>query len=147
MAAPWRSPPRACTRHAYQDQHAAVLVYALGGKDTLRPTPTSRCPEPAGRYGDRGGRRQGFKIFHPTAANCHGDAAVSGSFIPDLQHSGTLSDATAWEKIVLGGERKARGMVSFAEELNKDDIEAVRAYVIHRAHQTLAEQKAAKPAG
>ena len=90
---------------------------------------------------------RGFKVYHPYCSNCHGDAAVSGSFIPDLQHSPTLADAATWESIVLGGARKARGMVSFADELSREDIEAVRAYVIHRAHQTLKEQQAAKPAG
>ncbi|MEY4762015.1 MAG: hypothetical protein RLZZ200_1871, partial [Pseudomonadota bacterium] len=90
---------------------------------------------------------KGFKIYHPSCSNCHGDAAVSGSFIPDLQHTPALNDAATWEGIVLGGARKSRGMVSFADELSKDDVEAVRAYVIHRANQTLKEQQAAKPAG
>ena len=60
-------------------------------------------------------------------------------------HSGlpVLADVAVWESIVLGGARKDRGMVGFANELNKEDSEALRAYVIHRAHETLAEQKAA----
>jgi hypothetical protein len=41
-------------------------------------------------------------------------------------------------------EGEDRGMVGFADELNKEDVEALRAYVIHRAHETLAENKAAK---
>ena len=45
---------------------------------------------------------------------------------------------------MLGGARKDRGMVSFAKELNKDDAEALRAYVIQRAHETIAEQNAAQ---
>ena len=125
-----------------------VLVYALGGKDTLPQDPYVALPlNPPADTASAAVIDKGFKVFHPYCSNCHGDAAVSGSFIPDLQHSPTLLDAAAWEKIVLGGERKARGMVSFAEELSKEDVEATRAYVIHRAHQTLAEQKAAKPAG
>jgi alcohol dehydrogenase (cytochrome c)/quinohemoprotein ethanol dehydrogenase len=125
-----------------------VLVYALGGKDTLPPDVYVELPlNPPPSTATAAIIDKGFRIFHPYCSNCHGDAAVSGSFIPDLQHTPVLSDATAWEKIVLGGELKARGMVSFADELSKDDVEAVRAYVIHRANQTLKEQQTAKPAG
>jgi PQQ-dependent dehydrogenase (methanol/ethanol family) len=125
-----------------------VLVYALGGKDTLPEDRYVELPlNPPADSASAAVIDKGFRLFHPYCSNCHGDAAVSGSFIPDLQHTPALSDATVWESIVLGGARKARGMVSFADELSKDDIEAVRAYVIHRAHQTLAEQQAAKPAG
>jgi PQQ-dependent dehydrogenase (methanol/ethanol family) len=125
-----------------------VLVYALGGKDTLPPDTYIELPlNPPASTATAAVIDKGFKLFHPYCSNCHGDAAVSGSFIPDLQHSPALSDAAVWESIVLGGARKSRGMVSFAAELNKDDIEAVRAYVIRRAHQTLAEQQAARPGG
>jgi mono/diheme cytochrome c family protein len=81
---------------------------------------------------------RGMRIYHPYCSNCHGDAAVSGSFIPDLQHSPALADPAAWDRIVLKGERRARGMVGFAEELSSADAEAVRAYVVSRAHETLA---------
>ena len=74
---------------------------------------------------------------------CHGDAAVSGGVLPDLRLSLVNRDAAAWEKIVRGGERNARGMVSFAEVLSSDDSEKVRAYVIHRAHEDQAFEKAA----
>ena len=77
----------------------------------------------------------------PYCSNCHGDAAVSGSFIPDLQHSSALGDASAWRRIVLDGERSARGMVGFASELQPADAEAVRAYVVSRAHEMLAESR------
>jgi alcohol dehydrogenase (cytochrome c)/quinohemoprotein ethanol dehydrogenase len=79
-----------------------------------------------------------MRIYHPYCSNCHGDAAVSGSFIPDLQHSPALADAAAWDRIVLKGERSARGMVGFAAELSAEDAEAVRAYVVSRAHETLS---------
>jgi len=125
-----------------------VLVYKLGGTDTLpKDEPLNLPLNPPAETASAAVLDRGFKVYHPYCSNCHGDAAVSGSFIPDLQHTPALGDAAVWESIVLGGARKARGMVSFAEELSKEDVEAVRAYVIHRAHQTLKEQQAAKPAG
>jgi hypothetical protein len=33
-------------------------------------------------------------------------------------------------------------MVSFASELSEDDVAAIRAYVIARAHESLAQQQA-----
>ena len=120
-----------------------LMVFKLGGTAQLpaaqkvdlplNPPPATASAEVVDK---------GFRIFHPYCNNCHGDAAVSGSAIPDLQHSPTLADAAAWESIVLGGTRKDRGMVGFADELTKEDAEALRAYVIHRAHETLAERKA-----
>ena len=136
-----------------RDKHAPtntprILVYALGGKDTLPVDQPLALPlDPPTSTAPTAVIDKGFKVYHPYCSNCHGDAAVSGSFIPDLQHSPALADESIWESIVLGGARKARGMVSFSDELSKEDADAVRAYVIYRANQTLAEQKAAKPAG
>ena len=52
----------------------------------------------------------------------------------------------AWERIVRGGERTARGMVSFAAEVSAEDSEKVRAYVIHRAHEVRKIEQAAATA-
>jgi quinohemoprotein ethanol dehydrogenase len=120
-----------------------MLVYALDGKDTLPPAPSPVVLplKPPPRFGDAATVARGMRIYHPYCSNCHGDAAVSGSFIPDLQHSSALGDAPAWRRIVLEGERSARGMVGFASELQPADAEAVRAYVVSRAHETLAESR------
>ena len=55
-------------------------------------------------------------------------------------------DPAAWDKIVRGGERIPRGMVSFATEVSSEDSEKVRAYVIHRAHETQKLEAAAAAA-
>jgi hypothetical protein len=52
-------------------------------------------------------------------------------------------DTAAWERIVRGGERSARGMVSFSAEVSTEDAEKVRAYVIHRAHEVRKNEQAA----
>lgn len=120
-----------------------LMVFKLGGTAQLPAAQKVELPlNPPPATASAEVVDKGFRIFHPYCNNCHGDAAVSGSAIPDLQHSPTLADAAAWESIVLGGARKDRGMVGFADELTKEDAEALRAYVIHRAHETLAERKA-----
>ena len=63
--------------------------------------------------------------------------------IPDLRLSAITRDPAAWDKIVRGGERMPRGMVSFATEVSSEDSEKVRAYVIHRAHETRRLEAAA----
>jgi hypothetical protein len=53
----------------------------------------------------------GKALFHPHCSSCHGDAAVSGGFMPDLRDSPALLDARVWRRIVYDGELQSRGMV------------------------------------
>ena len=85
----------------------------------------------------------GKAVYHMYCGVCHGDAAVSGGVLPDLRLSMLNRDPKGWESIVRGGERKSRGMVSFAAEVSAEDSEKVRAYVIHRAHEDQALEAAA----
>jgi quinohemoprotein ethanol dehydrogenase len=63
---------------------------------------------------------------------------VGGGTLPDLRFSATLGSADAWKAIVLDGTLARNGMISFARHLKAEDAEAVRAYVVERAH---AEKK------
>jgi alcohol dehydrogenase (cytochrome c)/quinohemoprotein ethanol dehydrogenase len=74
---------------------------------------------------------------------CHGDAAVGGSLVPDLRHSGVLGDAAMWRQIVHDGALKDNGMVSFQSVMTPAEIEAIRGYVISRANEDKALEKAA----
>jgi hypothetical protein len=47
-----------------------------------------------------------------------------------------MSDPSAWQSTVHDGVRSANGMVSFGSQMSKEEIETIRAYVIHRATQT-----------
>jgi hypothetical protein len=69
--------------------------------------------------------------------------AVGGGVLPDLRYSKTLAN-DSWFDIVLGGKLRKAGMVSFSKELSRKDADDIRAYVIFRAHQTLAEIKRGK---
>ena len=46
--------------------------------------------------------------------------------------------------MVLGGERKSNGMVSFANVLTDKDADAVRAYLITEQRRVYAEEHEAK---
>ena len=100
--------------------------------------------DPPAEIGTEATWTAGKAVFHTYCSVCHGDSAVSGGLIPDLRLSPVNKDAAAWEHIVRGGERSSRGMVSFGAEVSAQDAENVRAYVVHRAHETQKnEQEAA----
>jgi hypothetical protein len=58
--------------------------------------------------------------------------------LPDLRSSPAINTAQLWQSIVLGGALSDRGMVSFAAELDEAAAESVRAYLIARAHESIA---------
>lgn len=58
--------------------------------------------------------------------------------LPDLRRSGALESASVWNAVVEGGALKDRGMASFKGSLSKDEMEAIRAYVIKRANEDKA---------
>src|SRR6202521_2565012 len=76
--------------------------------------------------------------FQRFCSGCHGDVAVSGGVLPDLRYSGTL-DNDQWFDIVLKGQLKQAGMVSFDKELSHDDAAAIPAYVIFPANKSLPQ--------
>ena len=102
--------------------------------------------EPPAEIGDEATWTAGKAVYHVNCGVCHGDSAVSGGVIPDLRLSPITRDAAAWERIVRGGERASRGMVSFAAEVSAEDSEKVRAYVIHRAHEVRKIEQARRDA-
>ncbi|HET7811432.1 MAG TPA: PQQ-dependent dehydrogenase, methanol/ethanol family [Steroidobacteraceae bacterium] len=125
-----------------------VLVYKLGGTAKLPdlPATAASASEPPAEIGNEAVWNAGKAVFHTNCSVCHGDSAVSGGVLPDLRLSPVTRDAAAWDRIVRGGERGSRGMVSFAAEVSADDSEKVRAYVIHRANEVYKIEHSAPPA-
>ena len=74
-------------------------------------------------------------MFAANCGVCHGAAAISVGIVPDLRSSPYLSDDGYFD-IVLNGTLKERGMVSFAPVINREQAQAIRAYVISQAHET-----------
>jgi quinohemoprotein ethanol dehydrogenase len=121
-----------------------VLAFKLGGKSSLPPLPQLSQPvlNPPKPTATAATVQKGEALFQSYCSTCHGDVAVSGGVLPDLRYSATLGNS-AWSDVVLGGSLKPFGMISFSKELSKENAEAIRAYVIFRANQSLAESKPA----
>jgi quinohemoprotein ethanol dehydrogenase len=119
-----------------------ALVFKLDGKASLPLTPKFEEPalDPPPATANEATVKKGERIFQRYCSACHGDMAVGGGVLPDLRYSKTLAN-DRWFDIVLGGSLRKIGMVSFAKELSRKDAEDIRAFVISRAHQTLAEIK------
>ena len=60
--------------------------------------------------------------------------------LPDLRYSAAVSDPKLFHNIVHDGVLQPRGMVAFGAELDNDQIESVRAYVVHRVNESVAEE-------
>jgi quinohemoprotein ethanol dehydrogenase len=123
-------------RGAGTAQHRAsarLLVFKLGGTKQLPPLPPAvPIPNPPPLRASEAVIRQGGEVFARTCAQCHGQLAVGG--LKDLRHMDQAAHAQ-FNDIVLKGLRLEKGMASFADILTVQEVEAVHAYVISRAHE------------
>jgi alcohol dehydrogenase (cytochrome c)/quinohemoprotein ethanol dehydrogenase len=125
-----------------------MIAFKIGGKAGLPPLPEIEAqvlnPPPA--TATTATLHDGKNLYQRYCSPCHGDAAVSGGVLPDLRYSSTLTN-DQWFNIVLGGLLQPNGMVSFAKEMSRKDAAAIRAYVIFRANESVAETKNGQPHG
>ena len=77
----------------------------------------------------------GGKHYARYCAVCHAPAAVGSTVLPDLRRSSTLADKNAFLAVVHDGLLKDNGMASFAGSLTREQMDAIREYVIFRANQ------------
>lgn len=120
-----------------------LLVFKLGGSAELPPLPpkVEKPLNPPPLEADAATVQHGFELYSRYCGTCHGDAAVSAGVVPDLRYSPYLH-GDAFDAVVLDGALAARGMASFAPVFDGADADAVQAYLIQRAHETIAELKA-----
>ncbi len=119
-----------------------LLVFKLGAK-TAYSVPKMENP-PATVVADAfapAQMTQGQKLYASNCGVCHGAEAASSGVLPDLRRSGLIADKAAWNKVVIGGALKERGMISFAKYMNADEAETVRAYVAGQAKKLAAVEK------
>jgi alcohol dehydrogenase (cytochrome c)/quinohemoprotein ethanol dehydrogenase len=116
-----------------------VLAFKLGGEAVLPPA--SPLPplqfNPPDATADEETVVRGKFLYHRHCVVCHGDAAISGGLLSDLRASPTIH-GDAWHSAVLEGSLTPLGMVSYAPELNAEDSDAIRAYIIARARESKA---------
>jgi quinohemoprotein ethanol dehydrogenase len=111
-----------------------LLVFKLDGDGELPPAvndPLIIDPPPMTASAET--VTEGQRLYRNYCQFCHGDNVIGGGAIPDLRAL-TAEKHEQFLAIVLGGLHWEKGMVGFGAELSEDDAEAIRAFVIERAH-------------
>jgi len=112
-----------------------VLTFKLGADGQLpavnwRPSVVFNPPE---RRADAEAEREGFALYQELCMGCHGLNAVSGLIIPDLRGSAWLHDPDGWNSVVREGLFAKSGMANLSAFLDRQQSEAIRAYIIQQA--------------
>jgi cytochrome c553 len=113
-----------------------VLVFKLGGTARLPPVGPlwQHTPPTPPDTADAATLTKGFGLFEQFCLACHGSGAVAGGVLPDLRKSPFLP-VDAFYNIVLDGLLQSNGMADFGAVLDRPAVDAIRAYIIHRAHE------------
>ncbi|MFQ3324701.1 MAG: quinohemoprotein ethanol dehydrogenase [Pseudomonadales bacterium] len=111
-----------------------LLVYKLGANTALPRVEVveQALPMPTLEQSDAEVIAQGNYIYHNHCAGCHGGNATSAGMIPDLRYSINII-APAWKAIVIDGALEGNGMPNWSEYLDIEEMEKVKAYVVHEA--------------
>jgi len=134
------------TPKAGTPENGRILVYKVGGagalpKPQLTPLP---FPQPPKSTAAQTVVDTGHLTFNRYCLVCHGYNAIGAGVIPDLRKSPLIGDPAAFKDVVLGGSRKANGMISFAQWLKDADVENIRAYLIAQANHDYPAAAAGK---
>lgn len=125
---------------AFEDKVAPsvgkVVTFKLGGDRMIAglDIPMVERVAKTEPFGDMPMIEAGLVHYARNCAVCHGPFAVSGGVLPDLRWSAYTSSAEAWKGVMIDGNLNDIGMVSFADVLTGDEVEAIRAYVVAQAH-------------
>ena len=117
-----------------------LLVFKIGGESQLPDAPElAQLPldPPPSRAGAETLALGNVK-YDRYCAVCHAPAAVGSTVLPDLRRSGTLGNKDAFLAVVHDGILSDNGMASFKDSLSKDEMDAIREYIIARANEDKA---------
>ncbi len=126
-----------------------LLVFKLNGGAKLPEPEPSVPPELAGLPRVTGSAKDveaGKAAYAANCGVCHGSSAVSEFSIPDLRHSQVTRDKDVWKGVVIDGDRKEQGMVSFSDYLSPKEAEQIRQYVLSVANEQKARMAKASAA-
>jgi mono/diheme cytochrome c family protein len=112
-----------------------VLVFKLGGKASYPRVATSPepVPEPPFIAASPQAIAKGARSYANYCAGCHGFGAISGQVTPDLRRSSTIQDRETFRAIVQDGALLANGMPRFGAVVDKEEVDAIRAYIASEA--------------
>jgi quinohemoprotein ethanol dehydrogenase len=123
------------------------LVYKLGGGAALPALPAAAPAilDPPPDAATAATVAAGKALYHAYCSNCHGDSATSSGVLPDLRYSSLIKSPEAFDMTVRQGTRVDMGMVAFKDEITPENLEQIRAYVIHRAGEDKKAEAGAPP--
>ena len=124
-----------------------VLVYKIGGKAELEAYAPYEMEKVAATedFGSAAVIEHGRVLYERNCLVCHGGLVVSSGVVSDLRWSKAPATKDGFADIVLNGLYASAGMASFANTLNADDAEAVRAYIVNRANEDAKAYAAQAP--
>ena len=130
--------------YVYGNQ-SQLLVFSLDTKASLtEPEKIVRViPEPPEQHGSEADVAQGDELYHSYCSHCHGSALRSDSVMPDLRWS-QPGIHNLFEEIVLDGIFEIKGMASFSDVLNEQQVKQIHSYVIHRTAEDYQLQRQAR---
>ncbi|HEX4874939.1 MAG TPA: PQQ-dependent dehydrogenase, methanol/ethanol family [Sphingorhabdus sp.] len=113
-----------------------LVVLKLGAKGKLPPLPPAEewVWNPPALFGSPELIAAGQSNYQRYCLVCHAPGAVGSGVLPDLRKSGTIADAATFKSIVYDGILAKNGMASFKPVLKPEEVEAIRAYLVSRAH-------------
>jgi quinohemoprotein ethanol dehydrogenase len=123
------------------DNRGRLLVWKLGGTAQLPPQQAAaREVAAVPSHFDAALVTRGNHTYHRWCATCHGVGVVSGGVLPDLRKADPQL-YPMFEEIVLNGSLANNGMPRFDAWLGRDDVAAIRAYVLTRRAALVEEGK------
>ncbi len=123
-------------------QPARMYVFRLGGRAALPPVPAlaGKVDPPAGTFA-AAAVAEGQTLYQRNCGRCHGlPIERASNVLPDLRRSAVIHDPAAFRAVVIDGALTPRGMVSFADKMNPEQAERLRAYLATAA-QALADRQ------
>lgn len=117
-----------------RQRNGRLMAFRLGGDASLPEVEmTTPTPLDVSNADSGGNAAAGEVVYGAYCSVCHGPAALSAGPIPDLRYSATILDSEVFRSIVIDGALADRGMVGFSQDINAEDAENVRAWLLERA--------------
>lgn len=127
----------------YRTQRRRMLTFKLGGLAKLPPKDPPYVPvafeDPVYRPQEALAAR-GATLVGQNCMGCHGISLVAAGVAPDLRTSPVVMDEATFSQVVRDGMLSANGMPRY-EELNDEDIKAIRQYIRSEAAKLRSKDK------
>jgi quinohemoprotein ethanol dehydrogenase len=115
-----------------------ILAFRLGGTAKLPEPVEATVAEVPELHASADTVAEGARLYDNVCRTCHGFNVISGGMMPDLRYMSPETQRQ-FAAIVLGGIRSQQGMASFADKLNKQQTDAIYAYIVQETARLKAK--------